>query len=194
MRSDCTSFENNFIQTRNELACDNPEAFACITIDGFPDGEDAEGAVICEVWMTIHKDVIVSWHDNGYRMHESVLKLVESSKDKLYEMWNEQHDDPDARCVISVYPCIEFSNGTAVICSYSGEHAGGISDRLPMDVCKATAEGYRKMGLEPIAWRPVSKHDYDAFVRACPGKSSVHIEWDENGAAVASISTGCAPS
>lgn len=195
MKDDYVSFENNFVQTRTELGCDNPEAFACITIDGFPaSDDDAEGTVICEVWMTVHKDVIVSWHHNGYRMHESVLELVEASKNQLYDMWNEQHDDPNARCVISVYPYIEFADGTAVICSYSGEHAGGISDRLPMDVCKAAAEGYRKMGLEPVTWRPVSKHDYNAFVRTCSEKPTVRIEWDENGTATADIDAGAASS
>lgn len=56
------------------------DALGCISIDGFPYDEDASGEVVARVWITKHKDIIVDWHNNGYRMNETVLELIEDSK------------------------------------------------------------------------------------------------------------------
>lgn len=56
------------------------DALGCICIDGFPHDEDASGEVVAKVWITKHKDIIVDWHNNGYRMNETVLELIEDSK------------------------------------------------------------------------------------------------------------------
>ena len=61
------------------------DALASICIDGHPHDENAEGQVVAKVWITKHKDIIVDWHHNGYRMNETVLELIEESKKKLKE-------------------------------------------------------------------------------------------------------------
>lgn len=85
------TFENTYRQDRNSLKSTDPDAFGCITIDGFPESEDGDGMAVCEVWMTVHEDIIVSWHHNGYRMCQPVLDLVEDAKAQLRDMWDKDH-------------------------------------------------------------------------------------------------------
>lgn len=76
-------FENNYWEEFNEE--ENDDALAAITIDGFPYDENEEGEVVAKVWITKHKDILVDWHHNGYRMNETVLELIEQSKKDLKE-------------------------------------------------------------------------------------------------------------
>lgn len=54
-----------------------------LTIDAYPDDENAEGSVIAEVIKTPHGDVVTSWHDNSYRFNETVLELIKEAKEEL---------------------------------------------------------------------------------------------------------------
>jgi hypothetical protein len=45
------------------------------------------GEVVAMVWITKHKDIIVDWHNNGYRLNETVLELIEDSKKELRERY-----------------------------------------------------------------------------------------------------------
>ena len=56
-----------------------------ITIDGYPEDENAEGEVVVVLILTKHNDIVIEWHDNAYRMNENVLELVEESKTILKE-------------------------------------------------------------------------------------------------------------
>lgn len=87
------SFENNYICTAEDLGPENPDAFGCVSIDGFPADEEGQGEVVCQVWMTRHKDVIVVWTNNGYRNNPAVLELVEDSKRQLDELWAAAHPE-----------------------------------------------------------------------------------------------------
>ena len=58
----------------------NEDALASIFIDGFPEDENESGEVVVKVWITKHKDIIVDWHNNAYRMNDTVLELIEDSK------------------------------------------------------------------------------------------------------------------
>lgn len=58
----------------------NEDALACVYIDGYPEDENESGEVVVAVWITKHKDIIVDWHNNAYRMNDTVLELIEDSK------------------------------------------------------------------------------------------------------------------
>lgn len=74
-------FENNYWEDYTvEADKDSEDALASICIDGFPEDENESGEVVAKVWITKHKDIIVDWHNNAYRMNDTVLELIEDSK------------------------------------------------------------------------------------------------------------------
>ena len=82
-------FENNFYESFEN----NPEedAFACLTIDGYPENDNLEGEVVAKVWITKHGDIVVDWHNNGYRLNEQVKNMIEESKKILKEQYEEEN-------------------------------------------------------------------------------------------------------
>ncbi len=80
------TFENTYIENKSELGDDCP-ALACTAIDGYPDGEDGQGTVICNVWMLEDHRFLIDWHHNGYRTHETVLALIEDAKKTMLEAY-----------------------------------------------------------------------------------------------------------
>lgn len=60
-----------------------------VNIDGYPADETKEGAVIAKVILTKHKDVVVDWYRNDYRLNDQVKALVEESKIMLLQQYNE---------------------------------------------------------------------------------------------------------
>lgn len=77
------TFGNNHNQVFNQQSSNEEDALASITIDGYPEDENEEGRVVAVVWLTKHGDIIVDWHDNGYRMNANVLALIKESREKL---------------------------------------------------------------------------------------------------------------
>lgn len=74
-------FENQYWEDYTvEPNKDSEDALASIFIDGFPEDENESGEVVATVWITKHKDIVVDWHNNMYRMNDTVLELIESSK------------------------------------------------------------------------------------------------------------------
>lgn len=66
----------------------NKALLAAVSIDGWETGNDDEqGAVLANVILTIHGDIIVDFHDNGVRMNKQVLEAIEEAKKKLQEIW-----------------------------------------------------------------------------------------------------------
>ncbi len=90
---DLVYFENNYGDTDergNEFVC----------IDGFPADDNEEGRVVATVFLTPHNDIVVDWHDNGYRLDKTVLTLVDqaisnlkSSKEAQVEILQRIDDD-----------------------------------------------------------------------------------------------------
>ena len=83
------SFESNYVQGPDELAGDpmSAGALACAAIDGYPMGEDPQGTVVCDVWLTKSREFIVDWHHNGYRTDPSVLELIRDVQAQLLEAY-----------------------------------------------------------------------------------------------------------
>lgn len=79
-------FENNYLEDYS--ISKDEDALASISIDGFPEDENESGEVVAMVWITKHKDIIVDWHNNGYRLNDSVLELIEESKKELRERYD----------------------------------------------------------------------------------------------------------
>lgn len=74
-------FENQYWEDYTvEPNRDSEDALASIFIDGFPEDANESGEVVAKVWITRHKDIIVDWHNNAYRMNDTVLELIEDSK------------------------------------------------------------------------------------------------------------------
>lgn len=90
---DKTYFENTYIQNENDLVYDNPDAIACITIDGYAskDDDDDEGEVIAEIYLTKHGDIITAWRDNAYRSIDAVKEIITESKEMLKKVANEKN-------------------------------------------------------------------------------------------------------
>lgn len=81
------SFENTFFEYFGNDP--NADAFGCCTIDGHPADENESGEVVARVWITKHGDIIVDWHENGYRLNNTVLNLIEESKTALQTAYKE---------------------------------------------------------------------------------------------------------
>lgn len=79
------SYENSYIQGRESFRYDNPDVLGSVTIDAFP-SDDTEGHVVAEVFLTVHKDFVVSWHSNEERMKQEVMELIEDSKKELLKL------------------------------------------------------------------------------------------------------------
>lgn len=82
------SFECTQIDEANQNDPNERNALAYADIDGYPRDEDAEGTVICRVWLLkeISTDgslsYIVDWHYDEYRADDSVNELIrEAEKD-----------------------------------------------------------------------------------------------------------------
>lgn len=90
---DKTYFENTYIQNENDLVYNNPDAIACITIDGYAskDDDDDEGEVIAELYLTKHGDIIISWHDNAYRSNDAMKEIIAESKKMLKKIASEKN-------------------------------------------------------------------------------------------------------
>lgn len=47
-------------------------------IDGFPEDENEEGAVIATVTLTKSDDIYTDWHYNGYRFNDDVNRIIKN--------------------------------------------------------------------------------------------------------------------
>lgn len=83
-------FENSYLETEESFILDEGEAFAAISIDGYPANEDEDGEVVAKVWCTKHGDIIIDWHDNGYRLNAEVIELINKSKETLRNLYIER--------------------------------------------------------------------------------------------------------
>lgn len=64
---------------------------AGVSIDGWiSTADDAEGAVIAQVLLSEHGDILVAWHDNGARMSENVLSAIEEAKSELRRAYSDK--------------------------------------------------------------------------------------------------------
>lgn len=88
---DKTYFKNTYVQNQTNLQYDNPDAIACITIDGYTNETDKndEGEVIAEIYMTKNGDIITAWRNNAYSLIDAVKNIIEQSKDTLRKMYND---------------------------------------------------------------------------------------------------------
>lgn len=89
MTNKMVNFECSYMEGPTELQ--TPDyyygAIACASIDGFPEDPDEEGEVICVVWLTSDRKFIVDWHDNGYRMNDTVLENIKTAKMNLLNVF-----------------------------------------------------------------------------------------------------------
>lgn len=89
MTNKMVNFECSYMEGPTELQ--SPDyyygAIACASIDGFPEDPDEEGEVICVVWLTSDRKFIVDWHDNGYRMDDTVRKAIKTAKVNLLNVF-----------------------------------------------------------------------------------------------------------
>ncbi len=88
MEKNLVTFESDFHESALEHESDNPDVFASITIDGFPEDENASGQVVAVVYVTRSGDVVTAWHHNGYRMNSDVLALIEQAKTDLIKEYD----------------------------------------------------------------------------------------------------------
>lgn len=92
---DYVSFECTHFAESNQCDPDERETLVYADIDGYPADENAEGTVICRVWMLKetdqmgHRKYLVNWHQNAYRANDEVLKLVRQAKDDLKKYFEE---------------------------------------------------------------------------------------------------------
>lgn len=163
--NDLVFFENNYVQSSDDFAPedlgpDTPKTavLGCVTIDGYTADSDT-GEVVCEVYMMATRDVIISWHNNGYRLNSQVKELIQNSINVL----NKQNPETNVPYTLHVFPKIEFDNNTAVICKYSGEHT---RPPKPSDIdviVEAVKKSYEAAGMTVTAACPVSETAYKLF-------------------------------
>ena len=87
-KQDYVKFECIHITDADQNDPNERQALAYAEIDGYPVDENAQGTVICRVWLMKNKEGIyptylVDWHYNGYRENKSVLDLIKQVKTEL---------------------------------------------------------------------------------------------------------------
>lgn len=83
----CVDFTNEYVEESWKNQED--DALLKVNIDGYPADETKEGTVIAKVILTKHKDVVVDWHRNDYRLNDQVKALVEESKIMVLQQYDE---------------------------------------------------------------------------------------------------------
>lgn len=76
------SFENNYVETIDEMDGEDGSIIIKTYIDGFPENEEDDeiyAEVVATVSTTIYGDTFVNWHDNAYRFCEPVNALIKES-------------------------------------------------------------------------------------------------------------------
>lgn len=81
MTYECTYYHNGPESVTKTLTSQFKMAAA---IDAYPD-DDGPGTVVAEIFLTEHDDLVVSWHDNGERMNQTVLELLDEAASTLRE-------------------------------------------------------------------------------------------------------------
>lgn len=85
---DYVNFECIHIADADQNDPDERQALAYAEIDGYPTDDNAQGTVICRVWLMkekqgIYPTYLVDWHYNGYRENKSVLERIKQAKEDL---------------------------------------------------------------------------------------------------------------
>lgn len=88
INQDYVNFECIHITDADQNDPDERQALAYAEIDGYPANENAQGTVICRVWLMkekqgIYPTYLVDWHYNGYRENKSVLECIKQAKEDL---------------------------------------------------------------------------------------------------------------
>lgn len=176
---DYVSFESQFIQGPDELGPEEKAAArACCAVDGYPAGEDAQGTVICNVWLLHDGQFLIDWHHNGYRLNPAVLGEIESAKEAL----KAAYPDPAVKFSLSIHLYVEFDDGTATVCRYHGQYdkpapAGSIG--ILIDAVKSA---YAGTGMTVVDAYPVDESVYDAY--AAKHGDQMSLAWDGKTAAL----------
>lgn len=104
-------FNNTYVQSYDSFEKNEGDIFASITIDGYPSDENLEGASVAEVFITMHRDIVVAWHKNAYRLNTDVLALIEESKTTLYGMYDKNNDVDREQGCANIYVKVHFDDG-----------------------------------------------------------------------------------
>ncbi len=80
---DYVSFECVHMADADSYASDEIRAGMYADIDGYPEDENAQGTVICRVYMFCDGKYLVNWHHNGYRERPEIMELIEQAKKDL---------------------------------------------------------------------------------------------------------------
>lgn len=98
---------NNWAEIRNEhfvteadMMPDEGDILAAISIDAWKTDKDwEEGSVIAHVILSLHGDILVSYHDNVARLDASAQASIAEAKEHLRAYWNEQNpSDENQKC------------------------------------------------------------------------------------------------
>lgn len=122
-----TNFEMNHIVENEE-----PSEKCRWYIDGFTDDDNDVGTVIATVVLTAHDDIITNWHQNGYRLNQTVLKLINDAK----MFANEKINDP-TYCVGQFNTFDELSESLKEHVSYDEQEYNAIGKFTEPDFSKA---------------------------------------------------------
>ena len=123
--------EFTYFENSTEMGKEDMDALASITIDGFPPDEDKEGGVVAEVILTKRRSIVVSWHHNGYRGNKQVQELIEDSRAKLIQYWDDfikLEMQPACSC-----GCTEFIGHQVVYVDILVDNEGNIIENYPDD-------------------------------------------------------------
>lgn len=105
MENDYIHFECIHIERTDQNDRDEKAALAYADIDGYTADENADGTVICRVWLLYdtknsavrwhhnNEQFIVDWHHNGYRLDNNVREVIKQAKDKLKDFIIKQIKD-----------------------------------------------------------------------------------------------------
>lgn len=88
--NDLVNFEFNHMDSEPEN-----NILAQAYIDGYPENENAEGAVVAKVILTEKYELITVWQLNAYRLNDAVLALIDEAKYTLIEDANSRLLDGD---------------------------------------------------------------------------------------------------
>lgn len=128
MRRPLVTFENDFMETKEQLSADADGALGSITIDGYP-ADMRNGRVVCKIYLTETRKFIITWHESEYHMNPNVLGLIEESKQVLLDMYPE--NDPVTKIYCDM-PCSFSENG---FCTNEAIAIGAETDYPGVGIC-----------------------------------------------------------
>lgn len=106
IRTDLKTFKNDYQIQKDYLYEKHSQAVGAITIDGYADDPTIEGQVICTIFITLHRDIVVSYTSGAESLYsDKIQDLIQDAVDRLYKDYDQHSNEPEemTRAILDVF-------------------------------------------------------------------------------------------